>query len=277
MLFRTVLLLVALAAPLSVPGPALAQPQPKKEINPFAPTPNHLRRYTECMKLARQEPLKALPVAEKWMAEGGELGARHCVAIAMFESGRYVPAARQLEAMASDMGMERPGIRAELLAQAGQAWTEAGQPEDAAKAQSKALALKTDDPDLWVDRGLSYATLRQWPRAISDFEHSLQLQSGNVETRVLLAAAWRNAGDPARALAEAERALRSSPDHSGALLEHGFALLASGNRPAANVDFNRVLKLVPGTDEAKRAEAGLRGELPTAPAASGRPETAPKR
>jgi tetratricopeptide (TPR) repeat protein len=269
MLFRKTLLLFVLATPL----PALAQP---KEINPFAPTPNHLRRYTECMKLARQEPLKALPVAEKWMAEGGELGARHCVAIAMFEAGQYVQAARQLEAMERDMGGERPGIRAELLAQAGQAWTEVNQPEDAARAQSKALALKIDDPDLWVDRGISYATLRQWPRAISDFERSLQLQAGNVETRVLLAAAWRNAGDPTRAIAEAERALRSSPDHSGALLERGFALLARGERTAANADFSRVLTLVPGTAEAKRAEAGLRGELPTAPAAS-RPETAPKR
>ncbi len=255
------------------PLPALAQP---KEVNPFAPTPSHLRRYTECMRLARLEPLKALPVAEMWMAEGGELGARHCVAIAMFEAGRYLQAARQLEAIERDMGNERPGLRAELLAQAGQAWTEANQPEDAARAQSKALGLKTDDPDLWVDRGISYATLRQWPRAISDFERALQLQSGNVETRVLLAAAWRNAGDPTRALAEADRALRSAPEHSGALLEHGFALLARGERAAANDDFNRVLKLVPGTAEAKRAEAGLRGESPTAPAAS-RPEAAPKR
>ena len=273
MLFRKVLLLVSLAAPLSVPAPALAQ---QKEINPFAPTPNHLRRYTECMKLARQEPLKALPVAEKWMAEGGELGARHCVAIAMFEAGRYVPAARQLEAMERDMGSERPGLRAELLAQAGQAWTEANQPEEAAKVQSKALTLKTDDPDLWVDRGLSYAALRQWPRAISDFERSLELKAGNVETRVLLAAAWRNAGDPTRALAEADRALRSAPDHSGALLEHGFALLARGEQMAANDDFKKVMKLVPGTAEAKRAEAGLRGELPITPAAS-RPEASPKR
>lgn len=269
MLFRKTFLLLLLAAPL----PALAQ---QKEVNPFAPTPNHLRRYTECMRLARQEPLKALPAAEKWMAEGGELGARHCVAIAMFEAGRYVPAARQLEAIERDMGNERPGLRAELLAQAGQAWTEANQPEDAAKAQSRALGLKTDDADLWVDRGISYATLRQWPRAISDFERALQLQAGNVETRVLLAAAWRNAGDPTRALAEAERALRSQPEHSGALLEHGFALLARGERTAANDDFDRVLKLVPGTAEATRAEAGLRGELPTAPAAS-RPEAAPKR
>jgi len=269
MLFTRVLLLVTLAAPL----PALAQ---QSQANPFAPTPNHLRRYTECMQQARREPLKALPLAEKWKAEGGGLGARHCVAVAMFEAGQYVAAARQFEAIERDMGGERPGIRAELLAQAGQAWMEANQAENAAAAQSRALDLKSDDPDLWVDRGLSYAALRLWPRAISDFERSLQMQPGNVETRVLLAAAWRNQGDSVRALAEAERALRSAPEHSGALLEHGFALLAQGNRTAANADFTKVLELVPGTDEAKRAEAGVRGELPTAPAAS-RPETAPKR
>jgi tetratricopeptide (TPR) repeat protein len=268
-MFLRVLLLVMLAAPA-----ALAQQQ--LQPNPFAQTPDHLRRYTACMKLARAEPLRALPVAEKWKAEGGELGARHCVAVPMYESGQYVPAAMQLEAIARDMGMERPGIRAELLAQAGQAWSEANQAENAAKAQSQALAIKSNDPDLWVDRGLSYAAMREWPRAVSDFERALDIQPGNIETRVLLAAAWRNAGDPARALAESERALRSQPEHSGALLEHGLALLAQGNRQAANLDFNHVLKLVPGSNEAKRAEAGLNGELPTAPAAS-RPEPAPKR
>ena len=59
-------------------------------VDPFAPTPNHARRYGDCMQLARREPLKALPLAEKWKAEGGGLGARHCVAVAMFEAGKYV-------------------------------------------------------------------------------------------------------------------------------------------------------------------------------------------
>ena len=53
------------------------------------PTPDHLRLYGECMALARKDPLKALPVAEKWHGEGGGLPARHCVATAMFEAGRY--------------------------------------------------------------------------------------------------------------------------------------------------------------------------------------------
>ena len=57
-----------------------------------------------------------------------------------------------------------------------------------------------------------------------------------------------------------------APDHSEALLERGFALLARGEKPAANADFTKVLKIVPpGSDAAERAEFGLRGELPVPP------------
>ena len=107
----------AMLLAMSVAVPAAAQ---TFDLGPLGATPDQQRRYTECMRLARSEPLKALPSAEKWMGEGGGLGARHCVAIAMFEAGRFIPAATQLEAIARDMGQERPGLRAELYAQAGQ-------------------------------------------------------------------------------------------------------------------------------------------------------------
>ncbi len=249
------LLLVALA------GAAAAQQLPPLENT----TPDNRQRYGQCMVLARSEPLRALPLAQKWMGEGGGLGARHCVAIAMFESGRYVEAARQLESIAQDVSSDRPGLRAEVYAQAGDAWSQANQAENAAAAQSRALDLKPNDPDMWIDRGLSYAAMRAWPRAISDFDHALDLRPKDVDTIILRAAAWRNAGDPARALADAQYALRIAPDHSEALLERGFAYLAQGDRNAATADFKKVLTLVPpGSDAARRADAGLRGELPSA-------------
>lgn len=230
-------------------------------LMPLAPTPDHQRRYTDCMRLARAEPLKAMPLAEKWIGEGGGLGARHCVAIAMFESGKYIQSATQLEAIARDMGQERPGLRAELYAQAGQGWIEAGQAESAAAAQSRALDLKPQDPDLWIDRGLSYAAMKAWPRAISDFDHALALRPREVDTLILRAAAWRNAGNAQRAMEDAQTALKLAPDHSEALLERGFADLAMGNKAAAAADFNKVIKLVPpGSDAARRAEAGLRDD-----------------
>ena len=255
-MWRAMLLAMLLASP------AVAQ---SFDLGPLGATPDQQRRYTDCMRLARSEPLRALPVAEKWMGEGGGLGARHCVAIAMFEAGRFVPAATQLEAIARDMGKERPGLRAELYAQAGQGWMEAGQAENAAAAQSEALALKANDPDLWIDRGLSYAAMKAWPRAISDFDRALALRDKDVETLVLRAAAWRNAGNAQRALEDAQFALRLAPEHSEALLERGFAWLKLGNGAAAGGDFRKVIELVPpGSDAARRAEVGLRGEQPAA-------------
>ena len=69
----------------------------------------------------------------KYEVSGG-FGARHCVAVAMFQAGKYPQAAAQFEAIARDMGQDRPGLRAELWAQAGQAWIEAGQAD---KTQEK--------------------------------------------------------------------------------------------------------------------------------------------
>ncbi len=235
----------------------------QKGLGLMEETPDHLRLYNDCMKLARADPLKALPAAEKWHAQGGGFAARHCVATAMFMAGRYAQAAVQFESIARDMGQDRPGLRAELWAQAGQAFIEAGVATKAIEAQNRAIELKPTDASLWVDRGLSHAAQRAWPRAISDFDRALQLSPDDVEVLVLRAASWRNAGNPERALADAARALRIAPDHSEALLERAFANLARGQRGTANVDFSMVLRLVPpGSPAALRAEAGLRGELP---------------
>ncbi len=232
-----------------------------RDVGPFGSTPDNLRRYQECMSLARQEPLRALPMADTWKGQGGGFGARHCKAVAMFEAGRQAEAAAEFESIARDMGQERPGLRAELLAQAGQAWSAAGQADKAAAAQSRALDLKSNDADLWVDRGLSYATLNQWSRAVSDFDRALALRPNTVEILVLRAAAWRKAGDAGRALADAQLALKIAPDNTDALLERAFTSLARGDKASAQSDFNKVLSLVPPDSEAaRRAEAGLHGQ-----------------
>lgn len=265
---------LAFCLALLVAPPCLAQ-----GLSILDESPDHLRKYNECMNLARAEPLKALPVAEKWHVQGGGLAARHCVATAMYGAGRYTQAAAQFEAIARDLGRDRPGLRAELWAQAGQALMEAGLPEKAAEVQSRALELNAGDADLWVDRGLSHAALKAWPRAISDFDRALGLRRDDIEILVLRAAAWRNAGNPAKAYEDATRALKVAPDHSEALLERGFASLARGDRGSANLDFSAVLRLVPpGSSAARGAEGGLRGELPAAaaPVSPSAPAVPPK-
>ena len=224
------------------------------------------------MSLARSNPKRALAMADSWGKQGGGLGARHCAALALFESGQQADAAARFEAIEHDMGKERPGLRAELLGQAGQAWAAAGQPEKAVAAQSRALELKAEDADLWLDRGLSYAMLQDWAHAIADFDRALALRANDVEILVLRAAARRSAGDPARARADAELALKIAPDNTEALLERGFARLAQGDAAGARADFTRVVSLVPPDSQAgRRAAAGLQGESP-ASAPPARPE-----
>ena len=77
---------------LAIPALALlaASPAAAQGLGLFDSSPDQLKRYTDCMALARSEPVKALPVAEKWQASGGGLPARHCVALALFEE--IVPA-----------------------------------------------------------------------------------------------------------------------------------------------------------------------------------------
>ncbi len=80
-------LVVAAAIP-----PAAAQSASPLTSRPSGPgestNPDQLRRYTECMSIARNEPKRAMTVAENWSRNGGGLGARHCTAVALFESGR---------------------------------------------------------------------------------------------------------------------------------------------------------------------------------------------
>jgi tetratricopeptide (TPR) repeat protein len=261
---RKGLLILALAAPV----PCLAQKFDPLAASPLAPTADHLRLYTDCMALARKEPLKALPMAEKWKAEGGGLGARHCVAIAMFEAGKPVQAATQLEAIARDMGQERPGLRAELWAQAGQAWLLSGDPVRAYAADGAALTLRPDDADLLVDRSEAAGMAGWFDKAVADLDRVLRNQPQRVDALIYRASANRelNQLDPAQA--DIDKALSLAPDSVAALLERGNIRRLRGDMDGARGDWVRVSMLAPGSAADHAAKSNIeRLDLKDDPAA----------
>ena len=138
------------------------------------------------------------------MAEGGGLAARHCVAVAMFEAGRYLPGGGAVrgDRPRHGQGSSRAARRAVGPGRPGLDRGRCGR-QGGGSAEPRASNSRRNDPDLWVDRGLSYAAMRAWPRAISDFDRALILRPNDVEILVLRAAAWRNARNPARALDDA--------------------------------------------------------------------------
>src|SRR4051812_17093095 len=82
--------------------------------------------YERCIKLAKQDPPAAQSLAQAWHERGGAHPADHCAAVALIGLRQYKEAATRLEALSQAMKTAPPGLRADVLDQAGQAWLLAG-------------------------------------------------------------------------------------------------------------------------------------------------------
>lgn len=213
-------------------------------------------RYARCMELARESPMKAQEEAIAWRMAGGGLPARHCEAAALMGLGRHEGAARLYQDMAEQA--PRRMMRADLLAQAGQAWLLAGAPAEALKMQNAALDLRPDDPELLVDRAFAHAEAEDLPAAVADLSQALRLQPGNADALAYRAHAQRRLGNPGAAALDAERALELAPDHPLALLERGRLARREGRVAAAHEDWRRVLAVAPQSPEASLARRSLK-------------------
>jgi len=250
--------LVPLALALSLAAPALAQ----------SPATDPGRRYSACMAQARAEPVKALNAAQEWFREGGGMAARHCVAIALYGAGQFVEAGTQLEQLGREMTGQSAQLRAEVFAQAGQAYQAARLGEKALSMQNASILLDPRNADIWVDRSITFAAVSAWREAASDLSRALELSPSRPDVLVLRAAAWRNSGDSAKALADAEAALRIEKDYPDALLERGLARRLRNDRAGSDADLKRVIALAgEDSDLGQRAKEAMRGATPTKPPA----------
>lgn len=247
---------LALTIVVSLAVPATAQ----------SPSVEPGRRYSACMAQARAEPVAALNLARTWFEEGGGMAARHCMAIALYGAGQYVEAGTQLEQIGREMTGQSAQLRADVFAQAGQAYQAARLGEKALSMQNAAILLDPRNPDIWVDRSITFAAVSAWREAASDLTRALELAPGRAEALVLRAAAWRNAGDAAKALADAETALTIEKDYPEALLERGLARRLRNDRAGSDADLKRVIALAgDDSDLGQRAKEAMRGAAPAKP------------
>ncbi len=229
-------------------GPAAAQPYPVID---------HPGEYEDCMALARAVPDEALSAAEFWSRWGGGLAAGHCAAVALLELRRFVEAAEEMERLAGRAADEAPALRADLLAQAGQAWLLAGEVARARAAQSLALNLAPDDVELLIDRSISFAAAGAYAQALSDLDRALDRAPERADALVLRASARRHLNAPARAGADIARALALEPNNPEGLLERGLLRRLAGDAAGARADWERARDLAPGTPTADAAQANI--------------------
>lgn len=232
--------------------PASAQTS-KKSSAPL----DHAQQYTACLNLAKTRPREAFASANAWYDRGGDQAAQHCAAVAMFGLGEYMEAANRLDRLADGQAGGRNRLRADLYAQAGQAWLLASYPDKALVSQGNAIALMPDSVDFLIDRAVTYAGIDRYADALRDLNRAIQLAPRKHEALTLRATVLRLGRQPEKAAADIEQAIKANPNYPEAYLERGLQRKAT--QPVlAREDFIKVLRLVPeASDLAVQARAQL--------------------
>lgn len=136
-------------------------------------------RLAQCVALIESDPQRAYEEGMAWSAETTEVGGYRCAAMALVaQSGREAEGARRLESLATVV--DSPELRAELFAQAGNAYLLVFDAGHARSALTRAIVTVEGTPqllpDLLIDRARAYAMERDYRRAEEDLSRSIDLR-----------------------------------------------------------------------------------------------------
>jgi tetratricopeptide (TPR) repeat protein len=215
------------------------------------------QEYEDCMTLARRVPADGYESALAWQGQGGGDPARHCAAVALIGMGKFREAAERLESLAGAMAQRQPALAAGAFAQAGQAWTMAGETRRALDAAAAGVKLAADDVDLLLDRAIAYATLGDFAAAVADLDKAQTLAPERADVLVYRASAWRFLKDLTKARADVDTALALEPDSAEALLERGNIRRLTSDMAGARQDWLQVVEIAGGTPAGDAAKANL--------------------
>ena len=226
---------------------------------PLPPVPPRIasgQEYDRCLGLLTTEPESAAALARTWVERGGGEPAVHCLALSRLALGELVPAAEDLERLAS-VSTSPAATRAALFEQATQAWLMAGVASRARVTATRALALTPDDPSLLIERATAALQLDRFAEAAEDLTQALRLDARRADALVLRAAAMRQLERIPEALADIATALALDPENVDALLERGILRQRRNDTAGARADWERAVNLAPDSATADLARQNL--------------------
>lgn len=211
--------------------------------------------YRACMTLAREKPKDGEERALGMIALKGGAPARHCLATALLNLGRYADAADAFIDVA--VATRDPVMRIEALGQAGNVWVMAGDLPRAVATFGEAIRLKDNDPDLYIDRAIALAAAANYYEALDDLNRALELDPRRAEAFVFRATAYRYVDAFDLAFQDVESALALKPGFPEALVERGALRRLSGNDAGARADWISVLQRAPESAAGDAARENL--------------------
>ena len=213
--------------------------------------------YAACLDMAKKKPEAALERAKKWWESGGNIGPRHCIAVALITQENYVQAGKILEDLANDAKPEVASLRGDLFNQAGQAYYLAGMFEKAIPLYTQALLTKPRDVDFLIDRAVARDEFGQHFEAIDDLNLALEIAPDRAEAWLYRANAYRHVNSLDLALDDANRAVALSSGSPEALLERATIKSLRKDTAGARADLQSVVKVAPKSIQAQEAAKRL--------------------
>ena len=222
-------------------------------------------RYAACIAQAEVDPRAAFDSAAFWRFRGGGIPAAHCAGLALVRMGQHIYGADRLETVARKMRQSddfNVAQRiAEVIAQAGNAWMLAGDPDRARKLFTTALEYKPGTAQFFVDRSMAAIALRDLRGAANDLDAAVKFDPESAEAYAFRARVRRQLGDTQAAVSDAERAISLDGDNVPALLERGSLRRLSEDAEGALADWRQVIEIAPDSPQAVAARAMIKALL----------------
>ena len=226
-------------------------------------------QYLHCLRQIEINPDQAYDLAVEWRDLGGGMPAKHCAAMALVALKLYPEAAVKFEELARGQGLAGAKIRAEILAQGGNAWTLAKRPHKAIDAFNEALNVLEQAPErhptveaqIRLDRARLLVLGEEVEAARPDVETVLRIEgvkpSTKAEALALRSDLWRAARQYDKAESDASDAIALDPDAGTAYLARGRVRALTGNTAGARSDFLVILQGASRPDLAEAARTAL--------------------
>jgi tetratricopeptide (TPR) repeat protein len=165
-------------------------------------------------------------------------------AVALWQNGKYSDPKKAIEYLNEAIRLE-PDYATEAYHNRGVAYADLKDYSRAIQDYDQALRLKPDFADAYTGRGIAYNKLGQHQRAIEDFDQALRLKPDD-------ALAYHNRGDAyldlknySRAIQDYSRAIRLKPDDASAFYNRGVAYAELRDYSRAIHDYDQALRLKP--------------------------------
>ena len=130
-------------------------------------------------------------------------------------------------------------------------FSNAGQYADALASYDKAVFIRPNNADAWLNRGVVLENLGQFSEAVDSYDKAIVLQPQYAQAWFNRGVVLRKLGRYADAISSYDKAIAISPSYTEALLNRGVALDYLGRYDEAVASYDKVLALQPNHTTAR--------------------------